>query len=307
MRLLAIITSHSQDPKMTSDLLDYNLQVQELLTSDSPAIAFDVTYRVLDSEGKLEGEVSGHKFLLALASPVFRRGFYGTDFKEKKTESIEMKGTTLQAFKAMIGVIYRQPLNLKNMSVAETFELMNLAERYDLPKLKKKLKHEFETKVLAKDCVVEAANTAMKFQQLEEACQALLNNCAKTLVRELDTAEAVVKFCASAYDTGDEMIVLKLMTIMSNLRSPCSNCHYTPCRTGTAISDFKQVRAGTVVARTRNFNGGSWADMVTGKTVVKSSTADFVIVEQGMGAKREEAKMPTNHNSTLLWLFSCNQ
>ena len=69
---------------MTSDLVDYNIQVLELLTSDPPAIAFDVTYKVLDSEGKLEGEVSGHKFLLALASPVFRRGFYGTDFKEKK-------------------------------------------------------------------------------------------------------------------------------------------------------------------------------------------------------------------------------
>ena len=61
---------------MTSDLVDYNLLVQELFTSDPPAIAFDVTYKVLDPEGKLEGEVSGHKFLLALASPVFRRGFY---------------------------------------------------------------------------------------------------------------------------------------------------------------------------------------------------------------------------------------
>ena len=90
---------------MTSDLVNYNLQVQELLTSDPPAIACDVTYRVLDPKGKLEGEVSGHKFLLALASPVFRRGFYGTDFKEKKTESIEMKGTTFKAFKAMISAM----------------------------------------------------------------------------------------------------------------------------------------------------------------------------------------------------------
>ena len=77
---------------MTSDLVDYNLLVQELLASDPTAIAFDVTYKMLDLEEKLEGEVSGHKFLLALASPVFRRGFYGADFKEKKTENIEMKG-----------------------------------------------------------------------------------------------------------------------------------------------------------------------------------------------------------------------
>ena len=56
----------------------------KLLTSDHPAIPMDVTYRVLDPEGQVEGEVFGHKFLLGLASPVFRRGFFSVDFKEKK-------------------------------------------------------------------------------------------------------------------------------------------------------------------------------------------------------------------------------
>ena len=36
--------------EMSSDLVDYNSQVLELLTSHTPAIAFDVTYRVLDSK-----------------------------------------------------------------------------------------------------------------------------------------------------------------------------------------------------------------------------------------------------------------
>jgi hypothetical protein len=35
---------------MSSGLIDYNSQVLELLTSDPPAIDFDVTYRVLDSK-----------------------------------------------------------------------------------------------------------------------------------------------------------------------------------------------------------------------------------------------------------------
>ena len=41
---------------MTSDLVDYNSKVLELLTSDPPAMAFDITYQVLDPEGKFEGE-----------------------------------------------------------------------------------------------------------------------------------------------------------------------------------------------------------------------------------------------------------
>ena len=36
--------------EMSSDLMDYNSLVVDLLTSDHPAIAFDVTYRVLDSK-----------------------------------------------------------------------------------------------------------------------------------------------------------------------------------------------------------------------------------------------------------------
>ena len=54
-----------------------------------------------------------------------------------------MKGTTPKAFKAMLSAMYRQPLDLETMTVTETFELMNLAERYDLPKLKMKLKQAF--------------------------------------------------------------------------------------------------------------------------------------------------------------------
>ena len=84
-----------------------------------------------------------HKFLLALASPVFRTGFYGAQFEEKN--KIEMKDTTLIAFKTMMNVIYNRPVNFKNMSVDQIFELVSLAERYDLKELKAKVKLELET------------------------------------------------------------------------------------------------------------------------------------------------------------------
>ena len=85
-----------------------------------------------------------HKFLLALASPIFRTGFYGAQFQEEN--KIEMKETTLDAFKTMLSIIYKRPVNFKNMSVDLVFELVNLAERYDLLKLKAKLKQELETR-----------------------------------------------------------------------------------------------------------------------------------------------------------------
>ena len=287
MRLAAIPRSPGQDSKMTSDLVDYNIQVQELLASDPPVIAFDVTFKVLDSEGKLEGEMSSHKFLLALASPVFRRGFYGTDFKEKKNESIEMKGTTLKAFQALISVIYKQPLDLETMTVTETFDLMNLAERYDLPKLKKKLNQELETMVLSKYTVVEVANTAMKFHQLEEASRALLENCAKTLYKELDTKDCVVKLIYSVHGTKDETMVLKLISMMNDLPplSLCSNCQESPCKSGNPITSVGQIRPGTVVAPSSNrtltrAQFTSWDILLGGVATVKMTTEDSVKVDK---------------------------
>ena len=45
--------------EMSSELLDYNSQILGLLASDPPAIPYDVTYRVLNSEVLLtELEVS---------------------------------------------------------------------------------------------------------------------------------------------------------------------------------------------------------------------------------------------------------
>ena len=285
---------------MTSDLVEYNLQVVELLTSDPPALDMDVTYRVLDPKGHLEGEVSGHKFLLALASPVFRRGFYGTDFRDKKTESIEMKGTTLKAFKAMIGVIYRQPLDIENMTVVETFELMNLAERYDLPKLKTKLKEVFEAMNLSKYSVVEVANTAMKFHQLEEASRVLLENCAKTLYKELDTKDCVVKLISSVYGTKDETMVLKLISMMKDLPplSLCSNCQESPCKSGTAITSAGQVRPGTVVAPNTLTRAQytSWDILLRGVATVKMTTED--------GVKVDKEKSGTLYGNDTLYLVN---
>ena len=188
-----------------------------------------------------------HKFLLALASPVFRTSFCDSHFEEKK--KIDMKETTLKAFTSMMSIIYKRPVDLKNMSADEVFEVVNLAERYDLPKLKAKLKQELEAMSLAEESVVEVAKTAMKFHLLEEASKATLDNCAQTLIRELDTKESVVNFSAGYYGTGDELIVMKLMSMMKNLQPPsCPNCQKSPCKSGTAVTRVKQVRVGTVLA-----------------------------------------------------------
>ena len=131
----------------------------------------------------------------------------------------------------------------------------------------------------------------MKFHQLEEASRAVLDNCAKTLDRQLDTKESVVQFCALYSGTEDEVIGMKLIALMNNLPPltppPCSNCQETPCKSGTAITSVKQVRTGTVMMPNSDcVQLWKWNIEHRGDAVVKSISEHnkTVMVEEGNGA-----------------------
>ena len=130
----------------------------------------------------------------------------------------------------------------------------------------------------------------MKFHLFVEASQALLDNCVKTLARELDTRKALLKFCSAAYGTKDETMVLKLMSMMDDLPlyPPCSNWQETPCKSGRAITSVGQVRPGTIVAPNPSPNSpcSKWSRDDRGETVVTSTAGDRVMVQQGKRATK---------------------
>ena len=130
----------------------------------------------------------------------------------------------------------------------------------------------------------------MKFHLFVEACQALLDNCVKTLARELDTRKALLKFCSAAYGTKDETMVLKLMSMMDDLPlyPPCSNWQETPCKSGRAITSVGQVRPGTIVAPSPSPNSpcSKWSTNDRGETVVTSTAGGRVMVQQGKRATK---------------------
>ena len=88
-------------------LLD-NINIEEFLdpASDLPP---DVTFAVQDQEDKTVGKVVGHKMFLAAVSVVFRRIFFGAENKDKHSNVVIIKETTLAAFQAMVGILATLP------------------------------------------------------------------------------------------------------------------------------------------------------------------------------------------------------
>ena len=110
----------------------------EQFLDPSSELAPDVTFAVLDEDEKTVGKVEGHKIFLAMVSPVFRRSFFGAENKDKLSRMIEIKLTTLPAFKALMTMMYkRQPVaaSLAGLLLPDVFEVGNLAERYMVPGL----------------------------------------------------------------------------------------------------------------------------------------------------------------------------
>ena len=74
----------------------------------------------------------------------------------------------------MIDFFYRVDIDYKNMTVPELFDIVNLAEQYDVPKLMQELIVGLTKVPLTMNNFMEVANIASEFSQYEDASSALL-------------------------------------------------------------------------------------------------------------------------------------
>ena len=147
---MALRNAHTKHPMHTS-LLD-----------SSFGIPTDVTFIIMgyknlqldnyqEKEVKL-GEVKGHKLILGLFSTVFKSEFFGPAKDTKDT--IPVRETSLEAFKKMFDFIYSKETDWSTLTVLELYDIVNLAEKYDIPGLMEKLKHQMNNFALSMENVM---------------------------------------------------------------------------------------------------------------------------------------------------------
>jgi len=198
-------------------------------------IPFDVTFKVIVNEtaatvvGKHETdmdvrEIGAHKLILAACSPVFKRMFYGA-MKETK-DVILIEQSTADAFSVFIDYFYQVDITCNDMTIKELFDLVNLAERYDVPELMDELTGLMKIVPISMKSLMDVADTALKFSCFELASSTLLLNCAKAFKKKVSKVRDRIDFMVAQHKKGNGTVALKLLSLVESLPSTeCYNCH----------------------------------------------------------------------------------
>ena len=231
---------------------------------DESELPPDVEFRVLenlDEENMKTGRMSAHRLLLAEVSPVFRKVFFGP---MKNTEDVvEIKETTVEAFKTMLNYIYipskSEKFSLKDITCPQAlFDVLNLGERYQIPALVEEITLILQNLPITSENMMITATTAKNFAVFEGVSKMLREKCDNFLTATLKTRDDVYSFLHKThlnFPEGDKDFLLEMM----RANAKCDNCRMvmSRCRNGEAVTygDFPAVlRQGLKVAnKDKNF------------------------------------------------------
>ena len=207
---------------------------------DPSVVPTDVTFRF--KQGDTQATVGAHKVIIAMGSPVFAKQFYGK-LKETK-EEIDIEETTQQSFKTMIDYIYGKTIDWKSLTVEQVFAIGNLAERYQVDELMKKVKEvAMVFPVVDSSDAVAIASTAREFSHFEGLRDVFLTRCSNFLKLTLKQSQDFVEFADKFADTDKCETVVKLIAMMKNVEvKDC--CGKESCRRGKPILQISEISVG---------------------------------------------------------------
>ena len=174
----------------------------------------DVTFVVKGEDGE-EKRVKAHRFLLAGTSPVFNRQFFGP-----------MKDTTPEAFMTMMNFIYRAPgeesFNLSDIDCPQKlFEALELAERYEILKLKKIATSALKTFEINQENMIFTATVAKNYKEtFADLSFKVLSNCVNYLFKGPSSAGnilSLIMMTKSNFPEADFNIFNELISVGSEM------------------------------------------------------------------------------------------
>lgn len=150
----------------------------------------------------------------------------------------------------MVDAIYctnRLTTSMEGKTACEVFDVLKLADRYDIGVMVQEVKKILENFLLTEDNVLEVAGYVKKYSGIfEDEGQQLLLQCAKFLKSKFHDIRSVTTYLEENYLKKD--IAVDLLVIMNKLFPRCSNCLQEPCKNGQRV-EIGSFRVGLKVKR----------------------------------------------------------
>ena len=262
-----------------------------LLQDPSYGIPADVTFQIIDEvvaeDRAVLGEVKGHKVILGAFSPVFKSMFFGP-LKETR-DVIPIEQTTLEAFEKLIEYIYQKDIDWSNMTVLEMYDIVNLAEMYQMPDMMNEIKTQMEVVAITDETLMDTAHTAAQFSQFSDVSSTLLHTCARFLQKTKKSPGERLEFAMNQSGGGQEATTLQLLVLARDLPAlECGNCGEAKekCMDGKVVASRDRFTPGLRIRVNRNCiywgeNGGGFVGKVY--TVISKATTENVVKVQEAG------------------------
>ena len=184
----------------------------------------DVTF-LLNTKDDAVVEVKAHKVILAFASDVFNREFYGSLTSE---DIIDIKDSSYEVFKLFIAFIYSKQLKWKDHDLSILSSLYYLAEKYNVKVLKDEIITFIPEHKIKKKHVLEVATLAEKNIFHSELSQALYLSAASCLKSEFggEIKRVYDFFTEPGVNESHAIVIFKLMSMMKMVKRDnyCENC-----------------------------------------------------------------------------------
>ena len=259
-----------------------------LLDTTSP-IPGDIEFQVFDQQDQVVDILKAHKVILAVHTNYFRAAFFGTgtSFKEEKEGIVLIKETTKEAFRDLVGFMYEKEIDFGKKTLTKLFEILNLAQRYQVDELKNMMSGHINNFPLSLDNVVMVAATAEEGSHFEEVSTNLLKSCVDLLSAKMVDVRSVLSFISNNEDGATVQKLLKDLGVKTKKsKQDCDNCGKQPCRNKSKISNFDDLTPGQMI---QTINSAPWLE--TGRLKVCR-----VVSVSGSGARIAWMNLPNGDN-----------
>jgi len=211
----------------------------------------DVRFLFKDQDGGIK-EVKAHRFVLACASDVFNKQFFGS-FEAKS--DVEIKDASENVFLTMVEFIYNKKPNYKESDLSFLTSLYYMADKYNIEHLRKEILDYIPEHKVTSETALDVAFLAQN-NILHKSLSDALYDATANFVKNANGIEGRFEKVMDMFAEENEehaLIIFKIMVRVKKIENVakidhanCFNCKKSPCIDGESLNEENFVEGASV-------------------------------------------------------------